>query len=43
MMKKKSKKIEKMMNNPYYFYVTNWGFIGNNQAKPTRGSESPKR
>lgn len=37
MIKKKSMKNEKMMSNPYLYYVTNWGFVGANQTKPTRG------
>lgn len=41
MIKKERTKKEALVRNPYLYYVTNWGFVGN-QTKPDPRSVNEK-
>ncbi|SEG17131.1 hypothetical protein SAMN05421877_105179 [Sphingobacterium lactis] len=42
MIKKERTKKVKLMQNPYSYYVTNWGFVGPNQTTQTDRSVNKK-
>ncbi len=41
MIKKEKKKKQTLVRNPYLYYVTNWGFVGD-QTKPNPRSVNNK-